>query len=60
MTNNKPYANNEPNNHDVKNSAPKAFAGRNEPSSFSQIPQTCSCLLNLEQNHTWGPYYSCQ
>ena len=52
MTNNKPYANNEPNNHDVKNSAPKAFAGRNEPSSFPQIPRTCSCLLNLEQNHT--------
>ena len=45
MTNNKPYANNEPNNHDVNNSAPKTFAESNEPSSFSQIPLTSSCKL---------------
>ena len=32
---NKPYANNEPNIHDVNNSAPKTFAGSNEPSSLS-------------------------
>ena len=32
MTNNKPYADNEPKNHDVNNSAHKNFAGSNEPS----------------------------
>ena len=47
MTNNKPYANNEPNNHDVNNSVPKTFAESNEPSSFSQIPLTSSCKLKL-------------
>ena len=38
MANNEPYAKNEPNNHCVTNSAPKTFAGSNEPSSFSQTP----------------------
>ena len=37
MTNNNPYANNEPSSHDVNDSAPKTFTGCNEPSSFSQI-----------------------
>ena len=45
MTNNTPDANNEPNNHDVNNSAPKNFAGSNEPSSISQIPLTSSIKL---------------
>ena len=46
MTINKPYENNEHNNHDVNNSAPKAFAGNNEPSSFTRIRLASSCKLN--------------
>ena len=46
-TNNKPYANNEANNHDVNNSAPKTFAESNELSSFSQVPLTSSGKLKL-------------
>ena len=47
MTNDIPYANNELNSHDVNNSAPKTFAGNNEPTLFSQIPLTSSCKLKL-------------
>ena len=47
MTNNTPDANNEPNNHDANNSAPKNISGSNEPSSFSQIPLTSSIKLKL-------------
>ena len=55
MTNNNPYANNKPNNHDLNNSAPKTFVGRNNPSSFSPIPSPSSCKLEIiEQNDIWG------
>ena len=47
MTINRPYANNEPNIHDVNNSAPKTCAGNNEPSSFTQIRLASSCKLKL-------------
>ena len=47
MTTNKPYANNELNIHDVNNSAPKTFAGHNEPSSFTQIRLASSCKLKI-------------
>ena len=48
MAINKPYANNEPNNHDVSNSTLKTFAGSNEPLSFSQISVKSSCKLKLQ------------
>ena len=54
MTNDKPSANNEPNNHDVNNSTPKNFAGSNEPSSFSQIPLTSSRKLKLRSGTISG------
>ena len=52
MTNNKPQANNEPNNQDFNNSDSKTFGGSNEPSSFSQKPLPYSCeLKTIERNH---------
>lgn len=58
MANNKPYANNEPKNHDLNNSAPTIFAGSNETSSFFQKPLSSSCKLNIiERNHIWGSHY---
>ena len=48
MAINKHHANNEPNIHDVNNSAPKTFAGNNEPSSFNtQIRLASSCKLKF-------------